>query len=122
MDVYGLKPANENGGYFRASVWSWRPIHTLCETVLCEELPWSYNDGEGFKEQAECNELANKLENYLAKNPTEELALESDMRVDDSGRFLKRGSNEGRSAYSTDQEHVKEFIVFLRNCGGFKIC
>ena len=29
MDVYGNKPRCSKGEYFRASVWSWRPIHGL---------------------------------------------------------------------------------------------
>lgn len=121
MDVYGLKPANEKGSYFRANVWSWRPIHALCETALGQSLPWGHNDGEGFKGQEECNRLADALDSYLQKNPDEKIEIESDMRIDAEGKFLKRGSIEGESAYSTSQEHVKEFVTFLRNCGGFEI-
>lgn len=123
MDVSGLKPTNKAGEYFRANIWSWRPIHALCETVLKQRLPdWGYNDGDGFKSQLECSNLADKLEDYLTKNPKEQIALESDMRVDPvTGSFLKRGSQDGESAYTTSQEHVKEFITFLRNCGGFEI-
>jgi hypothetical protein len=31
MDVYGRNPTSEAGKYFRANVWSWRPIHALIE-------------------------------------------------------------------------------------------
>ena len=31
------------------------------------------------------------------------------------------GEPGGQSAYSTDREHVMEFITFLRSCGGFEI-
>ena len=30
MDVIGRKPKNKTGEYFRANVWSYRPIHFLC--------------------------------------------------------------------------------------------
>ena len=29
MDVYGRDPDSPAGKYFRANVWSWRPIHAL---------------------------------------------------------------------------------------------
>lgn len=123
MDVYGKNPANNTGEYFRANVWSWRPIHKLCETVLGVELhSWGFNDGEGFKSQAECNNLADKLEQYLKQFPNEEISLESPCRIGKNGQFLAPGSMQGKSAYSTNREHVTEFIAFLRACGGFEIC
>ena len=45
------------GGYFRANVWSWRPIHDLmqklCSDFLDEEVleHMGYNDGAGPKDQ-----------------------------------------------------------------------
>jgi hypothetical protein len=121
MDVYGKKPSSKAGEYFRANVWSWRPIHTLCELVHGGDLPgWGYNDGAGFSTQAECNTLAEKLEHYLDANPREKIAIESEMRVTPKGRLFK--GDGGESAYSTSHEHVREFIKFLRACGGFKIC
>jgi hypothetical protein len=82
---------------------------------------WGYNDGDGLQTQAECDELADALERYLKKFPNDKIELESDMRVDKQGRFLPRGSMVGESAYSTDHEHVRKFIDFLRICGGFSI-
>lgn len=121
MDVYGLKPRSERGKYFCANVWSWRPIHMLCETVHCGELPgWGYNDGAGFKTQAECDVLADQLADYLHAHPREEISIESEMRVGEGGRlFMGKG---GETAYKTDREHVYLFIEFLRACGGFEIC
>ena len=41
MDVYGRNPDSQAGKYFRANVWSWRPIHALvidlCSDFLDEE-------------------------------------------------------------------------------------
>lgn len=122
MDVYGKNPSSPEGEYFRANIWSWRPIHQLCELVLKRQLPeWSFNDGKGFKSQKECNKLADALERYLRKFPKEKIAIESHIRVSKDGTFLKPGSTGGESAYSTDREHVEEFIKFLRACGGFEI-
>lgn len=122
MDVYGKKPDSEAGKYFRASIWSWRPIHAMCERVLAKRLPWSSNDGRGFSTQRECNDLADKLEEFLVDVSDEELTVESELRVNDSGMFLPKGSSGGKSAYYTDKEHVQQFIEFLRHCGGFEIC
>lgn len=123
MDVYGNAPTHPDGEYFRASVWAWRPTHILCETVAKREFPdWAYNDGAGLDTQPECDELATQLENYLKSFPNEEISIESDMRVDDSGRFLQKGQAGGRSVYSASKEHLQEFIKFLRACGGFQIC
>ena len=122
MDVFGLAPAAREGEYFRANVWSWRPIHALCETVMHKRYPeWALNSGAGLKTQAKCAVLADRLKHYLTAHPREEIALESDMRVNNEGKFLPRGSTAGRSAYFTDREHVEEFIKFLRACGGFEI-
>ena len=42
MDVVGRNPSTEAGKYFRANVWSWRPIHNLivqlCSDLLDEEM------------------------------------------------------------------------------------
>ena len=31
MDVMGMNPINNEGETFHANLWSWRPIHYLCE-------------------------------------------------------------------------------------------
>jgi hypothetical protein len=126
MDVYGKAPSNTDGEYFRANIWSWRPIHILCETVLERDLPWSHNDGEGFGFQAACDVLADKLEEHMKTQPFDIFEVESDCRVSEDGHFIpyKRsdGPPPGRSAYSVEADHLRKFIKFLRSCGGFKIC
>jgi hypothetical protein len=53
MDVVGRKPDSPAGEYFRANIWSWRPIQALiielCSDLLDEETIESigYNDGGG---------------------------------------------------------------------------
>jgi hypothetical protein len=52
MDVYGKKPANQVGEYFRRNVWGWRPLWQYVEDSHPEiaslvELPQS-NDGDGL--------------------------------------------------------------------------
>jgi hypothetical protein len=56
MDIYG-----KNGNYFRANLWSWRPINMLCDLVIEKDSlqlkteNWGYNDGAGLETQEECD-------------------------------------------------------------------
>lgn len=133
MDVYGNAPTSEVGKYFRANVWSWRPIHHLCETVLKRKLPgWGFNDAAGFTDQAQCDELADKLAQYLVLFPNDPIELESELRVNLGGRFVGRPGGRdpehgevtyenSETPYKADPELVQQFIAFLRACGGFEI-
>ena len=62
------------GVYFRANLWSWRPIAMIIASVtelygfehdekFLNQL--HYNDGGGLKTQAECDKLANFMESYI---------------------------------------------------------
>jgi len=136
MDVYGCNPKNQAGEYFRANVWSWRPIHELMFKLgsdLIDERTFQLmgsNDGAGPKSAKVCNEMANRIEAWLKDNPG---PLELDMgdepfcKVTENGQFvteqmLQENPNlVTRSAYCTDEDHLREWIEFLRNCGGFKV-
>ena|SRR5260221_173152 len=126
MDVYGRKAANKDGEYFKANVWSWRPLQTLMIAAGCEEAKnWGSNDGLGLNTQKECNVLADQLESYVKRNPetTYSIPLSEDAKarglgIDEHGTF-GRGS---LSPYSIDLDHVRDFIKFLRACGGFTVC
>jgi len=157
MDVIGKKPKTEQGAYFRANVWSWRPIHALIEIANLRSgdrlisrdtmLLMCSNDGAGLKSQKDCNALANALERLLEKPCLiTEHGLEiveekgerfiafpingSPMMCDKEGRFWKSEDvragkvkrEDLRSPYETGFGHMREFIVFLRNCGGFEVC
>jgi len=66
--------ANNPGTYFRASCWSWRPIHAICDMAIhIAELPfdtneWGENSGFGLKTQQECDALAEAIDLYLILN------------------------------------------------------
>jgi len=74
MDVFGIKPTTENGKYFRSNLWSWRPIHFLCEylneknNLGLDLTSWEYNDGAGLNSK-QSKILAKKLEQYLDNHP-----------------------------------------------------
>jgi hypothetical protein len=132
MDVYGKQPSKASGEYFRANIWSWRPLHqqmaVLCSDLLSEELLRSmfYNDGAGPDDQETCTEMANRFEKALVKFPNG-FAIESDLRVNEDDRFIREEELardpelKTRSAYRIDREHVLEWIEFLRHSGGFAV-
>ena len=83
--------SNNPGVYFRASCWSWRPIHAVCDFAInIAELPfstsnWGYNDGGGLKTQEECDMLADAIGVYLTLN-------NSEMHDQDDTMYLCLGS------------------------------
>jgi hypothetical protein len=120
MDLHG-----KSGNYFRASCWSWRPIHQLVDELndkynLALELPyWGSNDGAGLHTQEQCNALADAIEWHIVDWPkAHRHEMPSDVMVGPDGHFLKPGETGGASAYWTDKEHIEQFVTFLRNCGG----
>jgi len=103
MDVYGKSPSTETGKCFRANVWSWRPLHALIAEIgsdlFDEEMIdlMGSNDGAGLDSQEECDELADRIEDWLETH-------KDGLVIEDK------------------DEHVKEFVEFLRGCGGFQVC
>lgn len=122
MDVYGKAHIRPEGAYFRASIWRWAP---LCEFMEAAgfEVPggWQFNAGKGLETQAECDALAQKLQEYLREHQEfSELLLASDLQVDKTGKLLPPGQK-GESPYSVDREQIENWIRFLKACGGFII-
>lgn len=133
MDVYGRKPDSTAGEYFRANVWSWRPIHALivglCSDFLDEETVEAigYNDGAGPTDQQTCTEMASRFELWM-EHHVQGLELEMPgIRIKKDGRFVseeelaENPDIETRTPYEVEDEHLKEWIEFLRHCGGFEV-
>jgi hypothetical protein len=132
MDVYGRQPTSEAGKYFRANVWSWRPIHLLiielCADLLDEETLrlMAYNDGAGPTDQATCTEMANRFERWL-EHHVEGHEVDLGCRVTQEGHFVSDEELEANpgletvSAHGVADEHLKQWVEFLRHCGGFKV-
>lgn len=134
MDVYGRQPTNKSGEYFRANIWSWRPIHELifqlCTDLIDEQtmMLLGSNDGAGPEDQATCTEMANRFDQWMEHN-VDGLIVESDnLRVKEDGTFVSKEELEENpymptsSAFSISDDHLKEWIEFLRHCGGFQVC
>ena len=142
MDVWGNAPRNGQGEYFRASIWSWRPIHCLIQeansrfSLGFDLTDFDFNMGAGLGSQSACDSLADALEKLLAETSTESFTLDLAPQATEAAVLsLLEGAGvavglaptlEGASAvapltYSADREHVELFIQFLRSCGGFEI-
>ena len=133
MDVSGRNPDSEAGEYFRANIWSWRPIldliHQLCSDLLDEEtlIAMGYNGGAGPDDAATCKEMANRFERWMEHN-AEGHGLEIDgIRMKPDGtlltgdRLAETPEEETLSPYGVQDDHLKEWIEFLRHCGGFEV-
>jgi hypothetical protein len=165
LDAKHTFEENNPGVYFRANLWSWRPIAeiiTYCNNVIGLNLPETflhgmhYNSGAGLETQAECHKLADAIDsmidskfdgweyigtNYklyarkvvdpegkifeenLYNNP--ELVQELEQHLGDD-MFIKDGVFEYKgieynTAHATELSHLREFVTFLRECGGFEI-
>lgn len=62
------------GYYFRATWWSWRPIHMIADLAIkVADLPlsterWGENSGYGLKTQLDCDLLADAMELFITLN------------------------------------------------------
>lgn len=97
---------NNPGVYFRASCWSWRPIHAICDrAIYVAELPfttegWGENSGYGLKTQLDCDILAEAIDLYMALNNAEMHDQDDTMYLclgswtTSSGRFMPKDLEE----------------------------
>ena len=64
MDVTGKAPKSEAGEYFRATVWTWRPLALLLQDLypdLTEKVQYLHsNDGDGL-EAEDADELGRRI-------------------------------------------------------------
>lgn len=132
MDVYGRNPKSKDGEYFRANVWSWRPIHELIEkaNVLPQKMleDMAFNDGAGPDDE-QALLLAAAIENMtegMDDDNTFILSTEIDGPIAAIISSFQREGIEIISprgpVYSADVSHVREFVQFCKQSGGFKVC
>ncbi|MFM9117588.1 MAG: hypothetical protein ACKOU6_15650 [Planctomycetota bacterium] len=132
MDVWGRNPSAPAGRYFRANIWSWFPdqlsrctIRRLApESVAMTKL--GFNVGAGLADAPTCQQMANRFECWL-EHHTAGHGIDLGLRVTYDGRFVsdeelsKRPDLETMSPYQVDDEHLKQWVEFLRHCGGFEV-
>ena len=133
MDVFGRNPDSPAGEYFRASIWSWRPIHgltiELCWDLLDEETMqgMAFNDGAGPDDGRVCVEMADRFDRWLTKHRDGHRVY-----VEREGSFegavvaaLEQAGWEMaehfESSFTVSHEHLRAWVDFLRHCGGFQV-
>jgi hypothetical protein len=153
MDVYGIKPKNQAGEYFRSNVWFWHPLWDCLEELhpaicgRCESPHDNSGSGLNAKDSSALSKLLKKdlekgiIEKYIAdyRAAIEAIPLEDCKYCDSKGTrdwpqddgtvktqecnscsgTLKVKSHQ--TWYCMDLDLMKEFQVFLENCGGFTI-
>ncbi len=146
MDVMGDHPDSKAGEYFRANIWAWPPIHNLivqlCSDLLDDETLHGMvgNDDYGPNEAATCKEMANRFESWMEQN-VEGHGFVADAQGKSPDGMLLTGAafvgpnrtlltGEGSiepiekdtpSPYYVSDGHLKDWIEFLRHCGGFRV-
>lgn len=128
MDISGKDPSNKRGEYFRSGFFSWPDIMDVISQANDEYdlgfdiQAWSFNDGEGLDTQEECNQLADAMEKVLNEGGV--LEVPENRKVQNS--MLAALSNGGMNVVNVgsrdpSDRNIREFISFLRCCGGFAI-
>lgn len=116
MDVMGNAPEGQPGHYFRASVWTWRPLcRIMDEAGYNVPASWDYNDGAGLSTVDHCEELAQMLEQWIEINP-DFVSRHYNPSEDCSG--LVEADDPNTAMYTINRSAVKAWIDFLKNCDG----
>jgi hypothetical protein len=154
MDVYGIKPKNQAGEYFRSNVWYWHPLWDCLENLhptICEKCESPHdNSGSGLnsRDSLALSKLLKKdldngiIEKYISDYTAKIASIPMDdcqfcestghrSWPQDDGTQLVKVCNACKGTlkvanfathYPMDLELMKEFQLFLENCGGFQIC
>jgi hypothetical protein len=124
MDVIGRRPSSPAGNCFLANIWSWGAIHALicdlCSDLLDEKTLQGigFNDGAGVADQRTCTEMANRFGLWMEHHV-------QGARVTKDGTFITEDDLEEnpdlKTPYHVEDNLLKEWVDFLRHCGGFEV-
>ena len=112
------------GVYFRATVWSWWPIHMFmsqaCRHIYGEELDesMSYNNGSGIP-----SDLVEKCANAMQESLD---SIREDVpqyiEVVDGVEVLRPvEDSEWRDHYTVSLARLQDWVNFVRHSGGFEV-
>ncbi len=73
MDVYGTKPNNETGEYFRRNVWGWRPLWDYCIDTfeIVSDVNGHDNSGDGLNAE-NSRKLAEQMKADIASGAAQD--------------------------------------------------
>ena len=137
-DLYGSEPSTKEGEYFRRNIWYWGPLADLCLSVAPKECrpckQWHTNDGDGL-DADEAIELAEALERGLkdgrvtayiaalrARPDCDRRGGSADVPREGFQAFVSTLKEAANFRDDVTEDDVREFVAFLKGCGGFSIC
>lgn len=115
FDLYGVKPMNEKGEYFRNNVWYWRPLWIfVCETcqdilTIDQKLGGHTNNGVVVT-QDQARRIAVRLSQFEERG-----------KIAEFERMYKKEMVQSSEKYPFEEENLRRFIRFCLASGGFKI-
>lgn len=134
FDVYGIKPKNKKGEYFRNNAWWWR---RLADFILDHvNLPkketeyWHSNDGQKVSEKSALKIAAYLRDALKSKDFFEGWIKNSEKQYAERGKTsalsiigedAKKDPDFGKCNHPFDWRNVEEFAEFCENSGGFEI-
>ena len=136
FDVFGIRPENEQGIYFRNSIWWWPRLWDYCCFITPELLKEDHesghvNDGyiiDGIKHKSLVRNLSAALkqrENYndWIKN-SEKIYLRNQQQsaLLSRGEKARNDDNFNKCRCYFDWQNVDKFLLFAKSNQGFKIC
>ena len=112
------------GVYFRANVWSWRPIHMFmsepCSDIYGEDLDesMSYNNGKGIPKDL-VEECADAMQQTLDSIKE---TVPQYIEVVDGVELLKPVENpEWKDWYAVPLTRLQDWVDFVRHSNGFEV-
>ena len=124
MDVYGINPKADNGDYFRANVWYWRPlwqcVEYFCNDILSKEdiENGKMNNAYEYNERL-AKQISDRLEEAVKNKKIHEFEKERNEYI---SNIEDKQDREFYSSYKFDVDFVMDFAKFCEQSGGFSIC
>jgi len=119
MDVYGKKPTDPKGEYFRANVWYWRPLWIYIDTIkpdLTSKVQNPHtNDGDGLNAK-DSRLLAQLLQKEIESGNTEKYIKEYMEYLDSIP--LEECEYCDKTGYRTWNENGLEVQKVCNSCNG----
>jgi hypothetical protein len=118
LNAFGRDPSSVEGDRFSLNFHGWRFIHAIADDV-CNDISnlGDYDIGCGPENQETCNKLADRFDDWL-ETKTEGESLKMNASANECLPPIHPILG-NVSDYNLSDETLREWIQFLRSCGGF---
>ena len=132
FDVYGKKPKNKKGEYFRNNVWWWRRLWqfvcAICPDLIKQEEVESgqMNNGQAFS-AVRAVAIATRIDKAINTGTATVWKKEIDKEIKKIKKHNKKKKSGDKgfiwgAEYPFTIQNLKNFSKFCRSSGGFEIC